>query len=69
MTIEPIVTLSGILRWTCDTCGAVTDHPSEAVQREAEIQHNSPRLSHARGGINRSPCEANRIDSAGVANL
>ncbi len=67
--IEELDRLITTYRWTCDDCGAVTEHPGMIAQREAETQHNSPRKSHTRGGVSRSPCEANRIDAAGIASL
>ncbi len=71
MTVERIekVIIEVSYHWICDKCGYEDDFVLESTQRGAEVQHNSPRKSSMRGGVNRSPCEANRIDAVGLANL
>lgn len=66
MSIELVPLVTFFLRWTCDKCGQVGDYALAPAQREAEIQHNSRRISSRRGGIDRSPCEARQIDAAGL---
>ncbi len=62
MTVTERIVCAVAYDWTCETCGHKESLASMALQRSAETQHNSPRISWTRGGESRSPCEAMRID-------
>ena len=62
MTVTERIVLAAAYDWTCDTCGHTDSFASMALLRSAETQHNSPRRTWARGGVNRSPCEAMCMD-------
>ncbi len=62
MTVTERIVLAAAYDWTCEACGHKDTFPSMDSQRSAETQHNSPRVTSARGGVNRSPCEAMQID-------
>ena len=62
MTVTERRHSSTYFHWTCERCGHTDVFASMVLLRSAETQHNSPRRTWARGGTNRSPCEAMRMD-------